>query len=347
MVAVKGSADGYLKAPPKGISAALLFGNDAGLVSERAAALAKTVAAQSSPAGEILRIEDSDLDTDPDKIAIELGTIPMFGGRKVIRTQQSRRVTAAFLKSLIEGPPLEGFLVVEAGSLRADEGLRKLFEAAANAAAIPCYADEARDLDGLVRDVLARHKMDITAEAKRLLIARLGADRGTSRAEIEKLALYALGQKQIEEADVEAIVGDASEMAIDRIVTAAVTGQASVALVECDKALAAGESAQYALIASEKQIHRLHRVRMALEAGASMEDALKGLRPPIFFKQRDGFVRQVDMWSTQKLARALARITDAQRLLRSGGALGALDEGAVVQGVLLDLARLAAFKGRG
>ena len=347
MVAIKASIDAYLKAPPKGISAILFFGNDAGLVWERAAALAKTMAAQSIPPGEILRIDDPDLENDPDKLAIELGTIPMFGGRKIIRTQQSRKVNAASLKSLIEGPPLEGFLVVEAGSLRADEGLRKLFEAAQNAAAIPCYADEARDLDGLVRNVLAAHKLDISAEAKRLLIARLGADRGTSRAEIEKLALYALGQTQIEEADVEAIVGDASEMAIDRIVTAAVSGQASVALVECDKALAAGESAQYVLIASEKQIHRLHRVRMAMESGASLEDALKGLRPPIFFKQRDGFVRQVEMWSSPKLSRALSRITEGQRMMRSGGPLGALDEAAVTQGVLLDLARLAAFKGRG
>ena len=105
--------------------------------------------------------------------------------------------------------------------------------------------------------------------------------------------------------------------------------------------------AQYVLIASEKQIHRLHRVRMAMESGASIEDALKGLRPPLFFKQRDGFVRQVEMWSSQKLSRALARITDAQRLMRSGGPLGALDEATVVQGVLLDLARLAAFKARG
>ena len=346
MVAVKGSVDTYLKAPPKGICAILFHGNDAGLISERAAALAKSLAALSNPPGEILRIDDADFETDPDKLAIELGTIPMFGGRKIIRTQQSRKVNSALLKPLIEGPPLEGFLVVEAGSLRADEGLRKLFEAAQNTAAIACYADEGASLDGLVREVLGAHKLDITPDAKRMLIARLGADRGTSRAEIAKLALYALGQKQVEEADVEAIVGDASEMAIDRIVTAAVTGQASAALVECDKALAAGESAQYVLIAAERQIHRLHRVRMVMDAGASLDEALKGLRPPLFYKQRDGFVRQVETWSQPKLSRALSRITDAQRLMRAGGPLGVLDEAAVTQGVLLDLARLAAFKGR-
>ena len=85
---------------------------------------------------------------------------------------------------------------------------------------------------------------------------------------------------------------------------------------------------------------------MAMESGSTLDDALKGLRPPLFFKQRDAFVRQVETWSAAKLARALQRITDAQRLLRSGGPLSALDEAAVVQGVILDVARLAAFKGR-
>ncbi len=348
MVAISRDAtDRYLKSPPKGVSAILLYGDDAGMVSERAAGLAKAVAAQTSPPGEILRIDDPDLEQDQDRLAVELGTIPMFGGRKIIRTHQSRRVTTNFLKPFVEGPPLEGFLIVEAGGLRKEDALRKLFESATNASAIACYGDEARDLDGLVRDVLATHKLDISAEAKRLLISRLGADRVLSRAEIEKLALYALGQPRIEEADVEAVVGDASEMAIDRIVSAAVTGQIQATMIECDKAIAAGESTAYMIIATEKQLHRLHRVRLAVDAGASVDDALKSMRPPLFSRAREQFVRQLEQWSAPKLTRALARVTEGQRLARAGGPLGVLEEATVVQGVLLDVARLAAFRARG
>ena len=42
----------------------------------------------------------------------------------------------------------------------------------------------------------AARKLQITPEAQRLLLARLGADRALSRAEIEKLALYAQRQGQ-------------------------------------------------------------------------------------------------------------------------------------------------------
>lgn len=344
MVAIKPQqAEAYLKAPPEAVSAVLLFGSDPGLVSERAQFLAKRKAESSSPPGEILRIDDSDLENDPDKLVVELGTMPMFGGRKVIRTSQSRRVTASSLKPLIEDASrLEGFLIVEAGNLRAEDALRALFEKANGVAAIACYPDEARDLDGLVRDVLAGYKLDISPEAKRLLVSRLGADRGLSRAEIEKLALYGMGKPRIEEADVEAVVGDASELAIDKIIAAAATGRHGVAVREYERAIASGESAQYVIIAAQRHFQRLHRVRMAVENGASLDDAVRGLRPPLFFKQKDAFVAQVDTWTSATLTRALSRIDETQRMSRSGTQAGSVDETVLVDMLLLDLSRLAA-----
>ena len=345
MVAVKPQqADSFLKAPPKGVFGVLLHGNDPGLVSERAQLLAKRLAAQSEPPGEVLRIGDDDLDSDPDRLVVELATMPMFGGRKIIRTVQSRKVNTALLKPLIEGAKIDGFLIVEAGSLKADDGMRALFEKSEGVAAIACYADEARDLDGLVNEVLEAHKLTIVPDAKRLLVARLGADRGLSRAEIDKLALYALGRGRIEEADVEAVVGDASDLAVDKIIAAAVSGHAQAAINECERAIASGESPQYVIIAALRHMQRLHRVRFAMEAGQSMDEALRGLRPPLFFKQRDAFVQQVELWSSAKLARALTRITETQKATRSGAQLGSMDETVLTQALLLDLARLAQFR---
>src|SRR5207237_10571019 len=111
------------------------------------------------------------------------------------------------------------------------------------AAAIACFPDEARDLEVIMREVFAASKMQITPEAKRMLLARLGADRALSRAEIDKLALYAHGKSTIEEGDVEADVGDAADLALDRIVMAAASARSAAALAACDRSIAAGENA--------------------------------------------------------------------------------------------------------
>lgn len=338
MVAVKAQVSAsFVKAPDARINAFLLYGTDEGMISERASQLAKVVAGRDNPPGEIIRIDDSDMDGDSDRLATELQTIAMFGGRKVVRTSIGRRINSAYVRSLVEMGPLEGTLIVEAGSLKTDDALRSVFEKLPTAAAIACYADEARDLDGLVREVLGAAKLGISPEAKELLLTRLGADRALSRNELDKLALYADGSGRIELDDVDAIVGDASEQALDKVVLAAVSGDTPRALTEIERASAAGESAQTVLLAMQRYMHRLHRVRAAMEAGRSLEDAIRGLRPPIHFKARPLLEAHCQAWSLRRLDEAQSRIALAVKAARLGGDL----EQAIVERLLIEIARLA------
>ena len=206
----------------------------------------------------------------------------------------------------------------------------------ATAAAVACFPDEARDLDAVIREVFAATKVQITPEAKRLLILRLGADRALSRAEIDKLALYAHGKSLIDESDVEAAVGDAAELALDRIVMAAASGQAAAALAECDRSVASGESPQSVIAALQRHFLRLHRMRGALDSGRSMDDVLRSLRPPPHFKQREALEQQGRNWSTRKLNAALARIAEAAKAARLNSAL----EDTLAENLLLDLGAL-------
>jgi DNA polymerase-3 subunit delta len=341
MVAIKThQAAAFLNALDRTPPAVLFYGTDAGLVTERAAQLAKALAERDEPKGEILRLDDANLEDDPNRIYVELQTAPMFGGRKVVRATTGRRVTAAQLKPLVEGGPIEGYLIVEAGNLRPDDALRTLFEKSPAAAAVACFPDEARDLEAVIREVFAAAKVQITPEAKRLLLLRLGADRALSRAEIDKLALYAHGKSLIDESDVEAAVGDAAELALDRIVMAAASGQAAAALAECDRSVASGESPQSVIAALQRHFLRLHRMRGALDGGRSMDDVMRSLRPPPHFKQRAEIEQQARSWSMRKLNAGLARIAEAAKAARLNSAL----EGTLAENLLLDLGALVREK---
>jgi DNA polymerase-3 subunit delta len=342
MVAVKAhQAEAFLKAVERLPALILLYGTDAGLVAERGADVARRLAARDDPPGEVLRMDDASLDEDPDRLVVELNTIPMFGGRKIVRAATGRRINAQSLKPLVENANLAGVLIVEAGNLRPDESLRAIFEKSANAAAIACYPDEARDLDGLVREVLGAAKVDITSEARRLLQMRLGADRAMSRGEIEKLALYAKSKGTIDEDDVDAVVGDAAELALDRVVMAAASGRMRDALRELDRCEAGGESAQGVLAALQRHFLRLHRVRAVMEAGKSLEDAMRQMRPPPHFKQKAEIEGQVRTWTGARLAAALGRIGEAVKAARLNSAM----EATLASALILDLGRLASPAG--
>ncbi len=338
MVAVKAhQAEAFLKAPGPSVPAVLFYGTDAGLISERAARLAAVVAARDNPPGEIIRIEDTDLDNDPDRLAIELQTIPMFGGSKVVRAAAGRRITAAALEPFIAGNRLAATLIVEGGNLRPTDSLRTLFEKAGKAAAVACYPDEAHDLETLVRDVLKSHGLAISPEARDLLVTRVGADRALSRGEIEKLALYAAGKSEIDTGDIEAIVGDASQLAIDRILDGAAAGDTKRAVAEYARALAAGESPQMIIAAAQRHLERLHRIRSDIDQGRSFEDAIRQLRPPIHFKQKDSLGLQCRLWSTARLSEALSRAAAAAKAARLSTAL----EEPIAEELLIGLAGAA------
>jgi DNA polymerase-3 subunit delta len=345
MVAVKAhQAQSFLSAPDPRIRAVLFFGSDAGLVSERAQVLARATAARFDPPGELLRLDDTDLDTDPDRLAVELGTVPMFGGPKIIRVAAGRRVNAAALKPLIEGGTLDGVLIVEAGNLKPDDTLRALFEKSPAAAAVACYADAAQDLEALIRDIMKEARATISTDARQALVDRLGADRALSRGEIEKLLLYAGERREIGIEDVEAVVGDVAELAIERVTFAAASGQVVRAVNDCGRAVSGGESPQTIIAATQRHFQRLHRVRAALDRGGTLDDALRQMRPPLHFKQKDAFAAQCRMWSTARLSDALARISTAAKAARLSSAL----EGALCERLVIGLAMMVRDdRGRG
>ena len=341
MVAVKHhQADSFLKSIDPKLCAVLFYGPDSGLVAERAQRLAKSLSEREKPPGEILQFEDADLESDPDRLTVELQTMPMFGGRKIIRARAGRRIATNTIKPLIEAGGLQGFLIIEAGNLKPDEGLRGLFDKTATTAAVACYADSDEDLAALARSVLKSHGLAISSDALDMLVARVGSDRAVSRGEIEKLALYALGKSEVDADDIDAVVGETSDLQLDRIPQSAASGEGAKAVFDADRAVASGDGAQAVLLATQRYFLRLHRLRATIDQGRSVDDAVRGMRPPMPPKVQDVYKQQCRRWTGPKLTVALSEIAIAIKASRQTGALDEI----LAERLLLRLAFMAGAK---
>jgi DNA polymerase-3 subunit delta len=333
MVALKSSGVArFLKSPEPSCRAVLVYGPDAGLVSERASELAGIFARTRRGSTELVRLDDRDFADDPARLEVELRTKPMFAGCSIIRVTAGQRLDAASLKATL-AEPSENFLIVEAGNLRPDSGLRKVFEKDKTAVALPCYADE-RALASMIDDELAEAGLSIDSDARTYLMTQLGADQALSRSEVAKLALYAAGGESISEDDVDAIVGDAAETALENFVYAASGGDPAVALRELQRLAAAGTDNAAALAALGRHFTQLHRVASAQSAGGSFEDAVKSLRPRPHFKREPVFLAHCKRWGATRLAQALPLIQEAIRRTRKSPEL----EGPFAERLVLKLA---------
>lgn len=338
MVALKPSEiTSFLKSPGSGYGAVLIFGPDTGLVNERTRTLAKSLADQEDPPGEIISLDETDLAANPDRLAVELKTLPMFGGKKVVRLKAGPRLNPKMIEALLSEGPLEGRLIIEAGDLKKGGKLRLIFEKAKSAAAIPCYADDQRNIQQLIKQELSDAGLQIDSETSRHLANLLGADRGLTRSELQKLILYAEGQSSISIDDIDAVVGDASELALDNICYAVMNADLGTALTHLERALAAGHSGQAITSALNRHIMRVFHARADIDSGNTIDGAMRKLRPPVFYKRQNDFGTHCRRWQTATLTKALSLVQETLKRCRTTPDL----ERAFTERLLMTVSRMA------
>src|SRR4051812_10053378 len=244
MVALKAAeVDSFVTRPSAERPIVLLCGPDAGLVHERAEKLINASVDDPRDPFALVRIEGDALASEPSRLVEEAHTVPLFGGRRAVWVKAGSRNFVAAVEAVVAQPPTDCRIVIEAGDLKRNAPLRAVCEKAKCAAAIPCYIDNERDLIRLVDDEMRAARLSIAPDARAALVSLIGGDRQASRSEIRKLALYANGKDRVELDDVLAIVTDASALALDDVVDAALSGRPQDAEAHVARALDAGTSA--------------------------------------------------------------------------------------------------------
>ena len=180
----------FIRSPDSAIVAALLYGPDHGLVRERADRLTTSVAGDASDPFRVAELAADAMKDDPARLADEAAAIPFSGGRRVVRIRDGKDTLVEAVRNLLETGGGGGLVIIEAGELGPRSTLRQACEAAPRAVALACYLDEGEALRKVIADALAGHGLLVADDAADLLEAYLGADRGLTRNELEKLALY-------------------------------------------------------------------------------------------------------------------------------------------------------------
>ena len=88
---------------------------------------------------------------------------------------------------------------------------------------------------------------------------------------------------------------------------------------------------------------RLQAGRLAMAGGLSAADAVKAMRPPVFFRRTGDVQRALEVWSAVRLAGAMQAVRRTELACKQTGAQDAL----LIRQLLLEIARHAAAATRG
>ena len=337
MVAVKaGDVDGVLRRPNPQIGVFLFYGPDMGLINERARLVAERSVDDASDPFQMIRIDGDDIAADPGRLADEAGTMGLFGGKRAIWVKATSRNIAPAVDAVLKGELQDTVIVIEGGDLQKSSPLRTLCERSQKALALPCYADEARNLGAVVDEALKAGGFSIQRDARTVLIASLGGDRLATRGELNKLMLYAHGQREITLADVDAIMSDVSSLAMDAVIDAAFAGEGTDLETGSRRLAAEGVNASVLLGAALRHALMLLTARLSVEEGRSIPAVMETMRS-LHFRRKPLVERQLQRWTSESLKNALTLL---QTNLLQTRRLANLDD-TIAAKTLLDIARAA------
>ena len=342
MVALPRAAiESYVSEPNAAQPIALVFGPDAGLVSERVQSILRASVSDLNDPFQLVRLEGDELAADPARLLDEAGTIPLFGGKRAIWVRAGGRDFVRAVDALIAAAPVDCRVVIEAGDLRRGAALRTVCERARNVAVIACYPDSERDLARLIDDELAAASLTIAPDARAALVPLLGGDRRASLSELRKLALYAHGKSRIELDDVSAVISDAAALALDAVVDAAFAGKAAELDQEFSRARSSGIAPSRMITAAIMQLSQLHRARLAIEAGTPISEAVERITTKAQFRRVAAIEAALKLWTAAQLEAVMAQLAEAGLNARQlTGSAAALSD-AVVSRALLVIAQTA------
>lgn len=286
----------------------LVHGADEGHIRETVAGLVATAAGPAPDPLDLVELEGDSLAQDPARLADELNALSMFGGQRVIHLRSPGRLAASHIEAAAESASPTP-LIIEAGELRPGTALRALAERHRAIAAIACYADSARDLRTLIDTTLGAGGHTITRDARELLAGTLGADRGLSRSEIEKLALYAGEIREITAEMVATIISDAGRHDVGPLIDQAFAGTIADIEPEANRLFASGIHPSALLAQTLTHVFLLRRADAARSTDADLSQFKKVNR--IHFSRAPAFDQAAQRWNGSRLDQALELVSAA------------------------------------
>ena len=256
-----------------------------------------------------MKIDGDVLAGDAGRLVDEAGTVGLFGDARTIWVRAGTRNYAPAVEAVLATEIAGTRIVVEAGDLAKSAPLRTLCERSPRALALPCYADDERTLADLIDRTLQEHGLRIARDARELLAASLGGDRGASLSEIEKLALFARGRDTVSLDDVEAVVSDVAASVLNTLIDAAFAGRG--AEVESDYRRFRHEGLDPSMMLGAALRHALTLLAARLAGEGQSPGAMVANWRGLHFRRKALVETQLARWSPSALRHAVQLLQEA------------------------------------
>ena len=324
---------------PDKFCGALLYGPNEYKVNENYQDLFNLLNKENNNTFELQEFDTEIILNQPEIFFNEINTILLGGGRKVIKIDMMNSDKAGCLVDYLEKPTKNTFIIVKSGKIGPSSKLRKTFENTKRFLAVPFYEDSIKDADAFIMAFLSSKKCTISSDAKLRLLSISGNDHKIIESNLELLYLYIISEtdKEINIDIIDKILLSGKPAEIQNLCNCVAFGKVSEAFSCLNELKLNGHQPIQFINSLSRFFQRIHQVLISENSGKNISEAMSDLSPPVFFKEKDSFIKQTKLWNMEKTERALRIINEAENEIKESPDLGKL----IINNIVLRLSAAA------
>ena len=298
----------------------LIYGPNEGLIRDNI--LKITDAFKQKNETDEISINGKAIDENQNIIDEEMRSFSFFSEQKIIHLENIKDKHLQFF----ENTNLKSnkvLVIIKSENLNKNSKIRSFFEKHKEYAAIPCYEDDVRSTMNLISQFQSDHKIKFNSDIKNYLIQNLSSDRLISKNELEKILLVIDHQKdqQTKLEDIQTILNDSSTNSLNIINEFVMYGKVNQVSKNLYRIFDEGTNAVAIIRSLLNYLVRLHKTQIEIKKTGNFDEAIKQLRPAVFWKDKDNFRNHCSKWPTKEILHYIERLLEAEYMCKTQGSL--------------------------
>tara|TARA_Y100000768_G_C23909391_1_gene649160 strand:+ start:74 stop:1093 length:1020 start_codon:yes stop_codon:yes gene_type:complete len=288
----------------------LIYGPNEGLTRE----IVENIYKQFSKESQCEKISILGKQIDEDNLILnnELRSISIFNPYKFIVLESIKEKHASIIEETLNENFSNVCMVIKSDNLTKSSKLRKIYESAKSHYIIACYEDDIKSISSIIEKFQRENNIKFDRDVKDYLLQNLNNDRSVIKNELEKILLKSGNDKLITIEQIKLILHDGANTSFQKINNAIMSGKTDNSSKLLEKIFNEGASPVVILKSMNNYLNRIRLAQIELRKGKSFEEAIKILKPPIFWKEKSDFSNHCSIWPSQVIENKINEILNTE-----------------------------------
>lgn len=247
----------------------------------------------------------------PSQLNVMLNSRNFFDKKEFIKIRSTPPTIDKEMKNILNSD-FANFAAFIADELPGNSSTKKLFETETHLASIGCYHDDAQKIEKIIIKKCADHGKRIQKDAIDFLKTELKGDHQLICSELDKLLFFTHNEENITLDLVTKVISHDLIASGDDLCIFFVQKKLSEFLQEVNKLLHQNINEVLIIRALIRYYLNLHIVLSKMSIGDSLDNAIKSLSPPIFFKYINDFKKNIHNITIEDTNAALTVLNKAE-----------------------------------